>query len=89
MEKIIDFITHYLKQVAYFFSNIHDTQQWTQENLIAVAEYLGIGWVSLLIIPRLFFRNALLQLVAKIILILIWIGLLLWAYDPNWYKAYL
>ena len=89
MEKIVDFIMHYLQQVAHFLSHISDTQYWTTDNLIAASEYLFIGWVSLLVIPRLFFRNTLLQLVAKIILILIWVGLLLWAYDPHWYQAYL
>ena len=89
MEKIIDFTMHYLRQVAHFFSQLQDTQSWTTNNIIAASEYLFIGWVSLLVIPRLLFRNTLLQLVAKIILILTWISLLLWAYDPQWYKAYL
>ena len=89
MEKIVEFIMRYLKEVAHFFSHIGDIHQWTTDNLMAVAEYLFIGWIALLFLPRLLFRNLLLQLVAKIILVIILPGLLLWAHDPHWYEAYL
>ena len=79
----------YLREVAYFFRHISDLSLWNSDSLIAVAEYIFIGWIALLVIPRLFCRNALLQLVAKILIILLLIGLLLWANDPNWYQAYL
>lgn len=89
MDKLVDFIMSYLREVAYFFRHISDLSLWNSDSLIAVAEYIFIGWIALLVIPRLFFRNALLQLVAKILIILLLIGLLLWANDPNWYQAYL
>ena len=43
MDKLVDFIMSYLREVAYFFRHISDLSLWNSDSLIAVAEYIFIG----------------------------------------------